>query len=40
MYNLLLEKGLNVKYVLLDNNETLFSGTPEEYKILKVKLEK
>jgi NDP-sugar pyrophosphorylase family protein len=39
MYNLLLEKGLAVKYVLLDNNETLFSGTPDEYELLKVKLE-
>lgn len=31
MYNQLIESNLTVKYVLLDNNETIFSGTPDEY---------
>ena len=34
MYNLLIENNLLVKYVLLEKNETIFSGTPEEYKDL------
>ncbi|WP_375239095.1 hypothetical protein [Aurantibacter sp.] len=36
MYNILIKKKLNVKYVLLNNNETLFSGTPKEYENLKL----
>ena len=35
MYNQLIESNLTVKYVLLDNNETIFSGTPDEYEYLK-----
>lgn len=34
MYNLLIENNLLVKYVLLEKNETIFSGTPEEYEDL------
>ena len=34
MYNQLIESNLTVKYVLLDNNETIFSGTPDEYEYL------
>ena len=35
MYNQLIESNLTVKYVLLENNETIFSGTPDEYEYLK-----
>ena len=35
MYNQLIQSNLTVKYVLLDNNETIFSGTPDEYEYLK-----
>ena len=34
MYNLLIEEQIIVKYVLVDINDTLFSGTPKEYEIL------
>ena len=34
MYNILISKGHNVKYNLLDENQTLFSGTPDEYEYL------
>lgn len=31
MYNQLIESNLKVKYVLLDKNEPIFSGTSDEY---------
>ena len=34
MYNKIIENGLKVKYVLLDNNQIVFSGTPREYENL------
>lgn len=36
MYNFLIKKNKVVKYVLLNENETLFSGTPSEYEKLKL----
>jgi len=38
MYNIIIGKGLTAKYVLLRNNQTLFSGTPLEYTALKKQL--
>lgn len=35
MYNVLINKSLDVKYLLLEQNQTLFSGTPTEYEQLK-----
>lgn len=35
MYNFLIKDGLKVKYVLVKKDETLFSGTPNEYENLK-----
>lgn len=35
MYNLLIKKNLQVKYILLEQYQTLFSGTPNEYEDLK-----
>ncbi len=37
MYNVLINNKLNVKYILLDKDQTLFSGTPKEYEELKLK---
>ena len=34
MYNQLIENNLSVKYVLLNKNDTIFSGTPMEYENL------
>lgn len=34
MYNILISKGHEVKYKLLAENQTLFSGTPDEYMYL------
>jgi len=34
MYNLLIEEQFIVKYILVDINDTLFSGTPKEYSML------
>ena len=36
MYNLLLKENFKVKYILLENKQTLFSGTPKEYESLKL----
>lgn len=35
IYNVLIRKGLRVKYILLEKNQTLFAGTPSEYETLK-----
>ena len=35
MYNIIIRRGKKVKFILLDKNETLFSGTPHEYEKLK-----
>lgn len=35
MYNILIKRGKKVKYILLKKNQTLFSGTPNEYEQLK-----
>ena len=35
MYNVLIDKRQDVKYILLEPNQTLFSGTPSEYEQLK-----
>jgi NDP-sugar pyrophosphorylase family protein len=35
MYNFLIKKNLGVKYLLLEQNQTLFAGTPTEYEQLK-----
>lgn len=40
MYNFLIKKKKLIKYVLLEENETLFSGTPDEYKYLQKSLKK
>ena len=37
IYNVLINNKLNVKYILLEQDKTLFSGTPEEYEDLKLK---
>lgn len=37
IYNILINNKLNVKYVLLEKDQTLFSGTPKEYEDLKKK---
>ena len=34
MYNILISKGLDVRYKLLNKNQTLFAGNPIEYKQL------
>jgi hypothetical protein len=38
MYNLLIEKGFNIKYDLISVDEVDFCGTPEEYEALSKKL--
>ncbi len=37
LYNVLINDHLNIKYVLLEKNQTLFSGTPKDYEELKDK---
>lgn len=37
IYNVLINNKLNVKYILLEKDQTLFSGTPVEYEDLKLK---
>ena len=35
IYNILIKNNLDVRYILLEQDKTLFSGTPEEYENLK-----